>query len=371
MRTAPIFCGLAPTLAVAFAVTAQAQSTGLPPRDDIEVKQTDIVPKPPLAKKIATAHSENEGIVKAYPYRLGQIQLVGVGTGSTYVDATDETGKSYRMFVWVVDSGKLASAGYDPTATQLSQLVMPPKYSKPVPAGGAKQVNRIVSSNPSVATARTDMPGRIMVYSTALGDTFISFADALSGKRYQLHVWVTKNPNFKPPIPGPGPNGGGRGRGPIGSGGGKNILVSAPLGPFDACLVGTWRMQSIAWTSPFKPRGGGGIVLEVKPDGTVSVDYGSMQPELEQFGEKNWLRGAAHGRITASNGTARVMRVDQANITHTFVDSRGKTWTNNVGQSLGYGTPGMNPPSFHYSCTAESLSYPDFLSSYSYRRVKR
>ena len=59
-----------------------------------------------------------------------------------------------------------------------------------VPGGGTPRISGVVSSNPSVATARTNTANTIQIYSVALGDTFIDFTDNATGTTYQAHVWV-------------------------------------------------------------------------------------------------------------------------------------------------------------------------------------
>jgi hypothetical protein len=228
-----------------------------------------------------------------------------------------------------------------------------------VPGDGRHQISSVVSSNPSVATARTNTESTIQIYSVALGDTFVDLTDNATGTTYQVHVWVVKN--LSDPIGGGSPTGGGTKAAsnpkakpkptPAGGGGGKGAL--------DACLVGTWRSESVV----DKPglagkRGGAGIVMTIKGDGAITMDYNQMQAleaEAGGIGEKNWWRGTAGGRISTSNGVATVVSVEKSDVSRKFTDPQGKTTTNPIGK-LGPAALGTNPEDNSYKCNQTTLT---------------
>jgi hypothetical protein len=88
-------------------------------------------------------------------------------------------------------------------------------------------------------------------------------------------------------------------------------------------------------------------------------------------GETNRLYGSATGRIGTSGGKARVLRVDQSNLTHELIDPYRQRHTNALGKSLGYGVPGQNPPDFSYRCSSTSLVYSDLVKTYTFERLGR
>src|SRR6185503_16418909 len=49
----------------------------------------------------------------------------------------------------------------------------------------------------------------------------------------------------------------------------------AALAALDPCLVGTWRSESIE-NSFINIRGGAGVMMSIKPDGALGIDYNSM-----------------------------------------------------------------------------------------------
>jgi hypothetical protein len=372
MTKASIISGLVSAIAICCAGATHAQAANpvtLRPVK-IEVKRMELIPSAPLrGAVISRVHSDNETIAKAYPYRNAQVQVVAVGPGRTQVDFWDSTSRTtYQLPVWVVDSGGLASQGYDRTKRQLQQIIMPPGHNQPitVPGAGDHQISSVVSSNRGVATARTNTSNTIMIYSVGLGDSFVDFTDNATGTTYQIHVWVR---NGASPINGGGTGGGGTGGGTR-RGGGIKFLPPGPLSGMDACLVGNWRSEPERWNDHHMIEGGDGILLTIKPDGRLTVDYDGMRPLKGRVGEINAIRGAATGRIAASGGIARVLKTDTSTLVHTLIDPNGKRSSNSIGLSVGYGVPGTNPPTFAYSCGATSLSYSDFVRTFTFRRVK-
>ena len=372
MRHASFIVGFSSIAALGAAVAAHAQSAGNPvvlQQVEIEVGRTHYVTAPLPGATVTGVHSNNQA-VRAYAYRINQVQIAGdKPVGRVEVDFWDSAHRiAYRQPVWVVNSATVASAGYDRSRVQLPQIIIPPQRSQPVnvPGYGPHQISRPATSNPAAVTARTDTANRIMVYSVNEGDAFIDFTDNATRTRYQVHVWVRKNAG-QPNGGGSGGNGGGGQRRPI-----KQIRgVTGPVGKFDQCLVGRWRSVSIRATSGSGSSGGGaGILTTIKPDGTILLDYDGMHPTLGGWGVTNRLSGKAVGRIGISAGKVVVLRVDSSNLTHTFAGN-GQVRVNSLGRSLGYGVPGFHPFAPTYHCTAETLTYSDFVDTYSFVRLGR
>jgi len=194
--------------------------------------------------------------------------------------------------------------GYNPGLEQLPQIVMAINRTQNVtsPANAPHNINSVTSSNPSVATARTNTADTIQIYSKALGDTFIEFSD--NGVRYQVHVWVQNNAT--------GLSGGGSGSGGgVGVSGIKTnpIIVSAPhAGALDKALVGRWVLASS--TVARAVSGGSGMVAVIKADGSLSVDYDGMNQVVFNDGSTYSWTGKGLGHISAENGVLVVDRVD-------------------------------------------------------------
>jgi Pilus formation protein N terminal region len=344
------------------AFAAESQNVVTLPQLVIQRQRTEYVSTENAGTpNIIDVKSSNPSVATATVYRVSQVQIVAKARGKTDVEFFDASQRVlYRVAVWVEDAKAGAGGGYDPRKTQLDQVVMLVKYTHnvTVPGDGRHQLSSVVSSNPSVATARTNTQNTIQIYSVALGDTFVDFTDNATGTTYQVHVWVVKN--LSDPIGGNNPSGGGTKAAsnpkakpkPMPSGGeGKGAL--------DACVVGTWRSESVV----DKPglagkRGGAGIVMTIKGDGTITMDYNQMQAleaEAGGIGEKNWWRGTASGRISTSNGVATVVSVEKSDVSRKFTDPQGKTTTNPIGK-LGPAALGTNPEDNSYKCDQTTLT---------------
>lgn len=371
MRQASLIAGFSSIVALGMAVAAQAQSAGNPvilQQVEIEVGRTHYVTAPLPGATVTQVHSNNAA-VRAYAYRINQLQIAGdKPVGRAEVDFWDSAHRiAYRQPVWVVNSATVAGPGYDRSRAQLPQIVIPPQHSEPVnvPGYGPHQISRPATSNPAAVTARTDTANRIMVYSVAEGDAFIDFTDNATNTRYQVHVWVRKNAS-QPNRGGSGGDNGGGQRRPI-----KPIRgVTGPLGKFDQCLVGRWRSVAIRWVEGGGLGGGDGILTTIKPDGMIMVDYDGMHPTIGGVGERNRLSGKAVGKIGISGGKVVVLQVNSSTLVHTLVIN-GQTRKNSLNRSLGYGVPGFHPFAPTYRCTAETLSYSDVVQTYHFQRLGR
>jgi hypothetical protein len=347
----------------------------------LEAKHTEYVStQNPATPTIINVKSSNPSVATATVYRVSQVQIVAVAPGRTDVEFFDTTqGVLYRVSVWVEKPNPtgVGGAGYDPGKTQLPQVVMLVKHTHnvTVPGGGNHQLSSVVSSNPSVATARTNTKDTIQIYSVALGDTFINFTDNATGTTYQVHVWVVKN--LSDPV---GGGGGGDTTKPGPKVGPSPKPDSKPIAggragkvPIDRCLVGTWRSESVRLDPVPEAKGGADIILTIKGDGTESLDYNQMKPLRAPgpVGETiNTWAGTATGRITATNGTAKVDRVDESNLSHKLIDPNGKTTTNSMGQTLGPGAVGADPRG-GYACDETTLTFKTTVHTLKFKREKK
>lgn len=171
-------------------------------------RETVTVPGANSTTQLVAVRSSNPGVATAQPFRNNQVEIVAVAPGKTTVEFFDRArGRGYRQPVWVQAANATGGggAGYDPGKTQLEQIVMRIKHTEnvTVPRPGPHQLSSVVSSNPSVATARTNTANTIQVYAKAFGDTWIDFRDNATGTTYQVHVWVTNSGALPPASPAP------------------------------------------------------------------------------------------------------------------------------------------------------------------------
>src|SRR4051812_5294080 len=92
---------------IALATAAHAQSVGRPiilQQVEIEVGRTHYVTAPMAGATVTRVHSNNTA-VRAYSYRLNQLQIAGdKPVGRAEVDFWDSTHRiAYRQPVWVVN----------------------------------------------------------------------------------------------------------------------------------------------------------------------------------------------------------------------------------------------------------------------------
>jgi hypothetical protein len=327
------------------AASVSAQNTVTLNQLVLEVKHTEYISTPNTGTpNIIQVKSSNPGVATASKYRTAQVQIVAVAPGSTEVEFLD-SGILYRLRVWVqaANSTGGGGAGYDRTKTQLPQIVMLVKHTQnvAVPGAGAPQISSVVSSNPSVATARTNTVNTIQIYSVALGDTFIDFTDNATRTTYQVHVWVQST------LSGPDGTGGSSGAGAKPQLKPNPVVKVRPIaGKLDHCLVGEWVSES--QTSSGSPiSGGAGARIIIKADGSVSVDYSAMKnTEFYNSYYKRWdssqtWTGTALGHLSADNGSLVVDRVDRSNITTDILDANGRSmishewsWNHTLGAIL-------------------------------------
>lgn len=185
-----------------------AQKTFDLPQIVITPKRMEIITAPTGAStaRLTGIKSSNPGVATAQLYRANQIQIVAIAPGKTTVEFFDAANRViYKTLVWVEDANASSGggAGYDPGKTQLNQIVLRQGHTEnvTVPGTGRHQLSSVVSSNPSVAIARTNTANTIQVYAKALGDTWIDFRDNATGKMYQVHVWVTRTGALPPSLP--------------------------------------------------------------------------------------------------------------------------------------------------------------------------
>jgi hypothetical protein len=79
----------------------------------------------------------------------------------------------------------------------------------------------------------------------------------------------------------------------------------------DPCLVGTWRSEVVEVPVLHEKGGGAGIVITIKEDKSVTVDYNGMTPMIGGNARNVW-RGTASGHMWASQGHAGTTDIDTA-----------------------------------------------------------
>jgi putative type II/III system pilus formation protein len=192
-------------------IPASAQVTVQLPQLVLEAKHTEYVEtQNPGTPNIVDVKTSNPSVATAVAYRAKQVQIVAVAPGKTTVEFFDTTQRVlYKVPVWVTAPNPTGGGGqgYNPRLTQLPQIVMLVQHTENAhtPNDRAARISGVRSSNPRVATARSDPPRGIQIYAVALGDTFIEFTDDTTGTTYQVHVWV-RNPGDPAPQPAPGSN---------------------------------------------------------------------------------------------------------------------------------------------------------------------
>lgn len=343
------------------AVPASAQVTIDLPQMVLEAKHTEYVDtKNPGTPEIIDVKSSNPSVATAQVYRVSHVQIVALAPGKTTVEFFDSAEhKLYRVQVWVTESNGTGGGGqgYNPRLSQLPQIVMLVKHTENAhtPDDPKAKISSVRSSNPSVATARTDPPHGIQIYSVALGDTWIDFTNNTTGITYQVHVWVRDT------LSGPDGNGGGGGKG--GGGGGSkpnpNPMPGPRSGHLDKCLVGRWVSESADFDS--KTSGGTGAIVVIQANGNLSADYNSMSKIVFSDGSYYSWTGSASGHISAENGLLVADRVDRSNFNYDYLDKNGKTffsngwpgWSKTLGAIFPPHRPGMD---ISYTCSDSSLT---------------
>lgn len=373
-----LVAGLAVLGAIVAAEFAFGQTVVPIPQVVIEQGQTRIVS--PLTKPdsaaIGTAVSSNPSVARVAVYRVKQIQVIAVAPGKTDITFFDSTSRvTYRLPVWVQAPNATGGGGvgFDRTAEQLEQIVMLPKYTRNVasPGNAPHNINSIGSSNPSVATARTDKDGEIQIYSQALGDTWINFAD--NGVRYQVHVWVKNsidstsgasgttgktNTNSKVK-PGPGPN-----ADPVANSNSKPKILPGRV-TLDRCLVGSWTSDSVVNTFARWDNGGDGIGMTIDAQGKVDMDYTGMRPNQSGGRAARWS-GTASGHISTNGKELRVVSVESSDIATNYTFSNGAPPYN--GNLEGLGNVLQSVSVYSYTCTNDELTLRSNIWNSTWRR---
>jgi hypothetical protein len=306
----------------------------------ITEKHSEIVSVPGVGPRtqIIKIQSSNPSVATAQLYRANQIQIVAVAPGKTTVEFFDNTAR--RQFiqpVWVQAANATGGggAGLDKTRTQLEQVVMLPKHTHNVtaPGTGPYQLSSVTSSNPSVATARTNTRNTIQVYSVALGDTWINFADNASGTQYQVHIWVVNDANFKPPAE-PAADPASQPKSIR-----KNLPPRLPGAKMDPCLVGNWISESLG-----RPDGGGaGVLLSIDKTGVIEIDYSQMQ---QGGGGAPVVSGRALIYMRTAGSMLSLEKIVESEVMLTTTYPNGETKST---PDL-YGGPGV-PFAGSYTCT--------------------
>lgn len=273
-------------------------------------RETISVPGSNSTTQLIGVRSGNQSVATARGYRANQIEVVAVAPGKTNIEFMDSsTGKRYVQSVWVEAANPTGGggSGNDSTKMQLPQVVMEVKHTENIeaPGDGDHQLSGVVSSNPSVATARTNTANTIQVYAKALGDTWINFTDNATGMSYKVHVWVMAAEN-KPPA---GGNSSGTKPKPKPKPGTKPV-VAGPSGKsvIEPCLVGQWISDS--------PDTGYGVTLNIEKNGRVSINYSGYRPEQSGAGTRT-AAGTAVVYMLTTAGTLYLEKVESSTVVYT------------------------------------------------------
>ncbi|MFL6375195.1 MAG: pilus assembly protein N-terminal domain-containing protein [Pyrinomonadaceae bacterium] len=301
------------------------------PKMVLEAKHTEYATTQNVGAPILThVLSSNPSVATASVYRSTRVQIVAKAPGKTNVEFFDSAENvQYRLPVWVTAPDPIGGggSGYDPRLTQLDQIVMLVNRTENAHTrdDASARISGVTSSNPSVATARTDPPRGIQIYSKALGDTWVNFTDNATGATYQVHVWVRNKIDTPTPSPVPGPKPGPKP---------KPIVPTpdpdtGPNGKIDQCLVGTWRSLRTRNSSGFHEEFGAGIVIVIRSNGAVSIDYDGMEPlehrtagdayaggALGKIVETETWRGSGSGMLVSKGGTLVIKNVTGSTVTH-------------------------------------------------------
>lgn len=352
MRSTTCFPALFVTALLSFgnpSVLAQAPPIELP-QIVLTAKHRETVTPPGATPttRLTAVRSSNTSVATAQPFRNNQVEIVAVAPGKTNVEFFDGArGQKYIQPVWVQAANATGGggAGYDPGKTQLTQVTMRVKttHNVTVPGPGSHQLSSVVSSNPGVATARTNTANTIQVYAAALGDTWIDFTDNATGTTYQVHVWVTASGSS----PAADPTAGGS---ELPAPTADELAIKPPsfAQRVDPCIVGAWVSESLAskyWN------GGAGAVVFIDKMGKVIALYSGMSPLRGSDGGSKSIQGRTVAYIgTSTNGFHRVsiVRGDAvANITNP-----NGTVTNLRIDDGGPAVPSNGP----YKCTTDKLT---------------
>jgi len=145
----------------------------------------------------------------------------------------------------------------------------------------------------------------------------------------------------------------------------KPRASSSPTsGVIDSCLVGAWRSQSVAVMDI--DRGGAGILLTIKGDGTATIDYNGMKPIDANVGATTLWSGTATGHITTSKRTATVKSVEKSELTAKQTDPQGKNRSNPLS---GLGPAGLGNRS--YICDETTLTSKGPSLTFTFKREKK
>jgi hypothetical protein len=352
-----------------------AQTTVQLPKMVLETGHTEYAfTQNPSTPRIINVTSANTGIANATAYGADRVQIVAVGPGKTTVEFFDSAQRiRYSLPVWVEAPNQTGGggSGYDSEKVQLPQIVMPRlhTWNVDIPGNDRPRISGVKSSNTGVATARTNPPGGIQIYSVGLGDTWIEFTDNATGTTYQVHVWVTSTASM------PDANGsGGKQQGkvlpkpkqkdPIGPKVDKQPISFKGSGRLDRCLIGAWRSQPMAPNVELEYKGkentvlkGGGALFSIRADRSAEFDFSGVRPFVytNPYGGSGeniviTVRGKTTGRVIGENNVISIDGVSDSDVT---VEEKGpgdlgSKYTREV--LLPFGAQTVN-----YTCTADTL----------------
>ena len=128
----------------------------------------------------------------------------------------------------------------------------------------------------------------------------------------------------------------------------------------DPCLVGTWRSEFVEVMLLHEKGGGAGIVMTIKEDKSITIDYNGMTP-MTGGNAKNVWQGTASGHMWASQGRAGTTSVDTA---QAYLVTNGKR--NPRGSYADLGPTKIS----RYTCDETTLVVESVTHRFTYKRQK-
>ena len=138
--------------------------------------------------------------------------------------------------------------------------------------------------------------------------------------------------------------------------------------PIDARLVGTWRSETVTRSlAPYKT-GGAGIIMTIKDDGTITMDYNQMEPfKRDVPAQTTMWSGKASGKIKTCKNEAWLVSVEKSELTHKTTVAGGKDVTNPL-KSTGPAAIAETDKHIPYEVDETTLKYSHGPESYTFKR---
>lgn len=138
-------------------------------------------------------------------------------------------------------------------------------------------------------------------------------------------------------------------------------------GKIDRCMVGTWRSESVTNKFIHWDNGGSGIILTIKADGKVTVDYSKMQPNVKPNETISW-GGTAAGQIAiGGDGNVTVVSVEESNLTSKYVRPGNNNYD---GKMQGLGNILQSTSTYGYACDETTLKFTSNAYSSAFKKIE-